>query len=176
MLLYLFALEASNTKMLGTGATAAGVQYFPARVPFVLVDGIDDVEQILESREKAWKRKGLLLEDEAVLNAMDQEGTFSRLCCSVRKDGSLGGDVADSSQFRMLRTYVFTLLGKIVDEIASGCVDPNPYTRGSSDNACRFCPYGPVCHPDTVKGRRNYKAVTAQRFWEDVQKEVEKHG
>ena len=176
MLLYLFALEDSNTDMLGARPTAAGVQYFPARVPFVLVDGIDDVEQIQDSREKAWKRKGLLLEDESVLNAMDQEGTFSRLCCSVRKDGSLSGDVADSTQFRMLRTYVFTLLGRIVDDIASGCVDPNPYTRGSSDNACRFCPYGPVCHPTNVEGRRNYKAITAQRFWEDVEKEVEKHG
>lgn len=176
MLLYLFALEDNQNGILGTNPVAAGVQYFPARVPFILVDGIEDTAQIQDGREKAWKRKGLLLEDESVLYAMDLEGSFRRLCCSMRKNGSLSGDLANFSQFKMLRSYVFGLLGKIVDDIASGNVSPNPYTRGSSENACRFCPYGSVCHPANVVGRRNYKAITAQRFWEDVEKEVGKRG
>ena len=107
---------------------------------------------------------------------MATDETASRLCYSIRKDGSLVGDLADSEQFQMLRAYVFALLGKIVDDIASGCVTPNPYTRGSSDNACRFCPYSSVCHPENLEGRRNFKAIPAQKFWEDVEKEVKANG
>ena len=176
MLLYLFALEEDGQALVGAETSAAGVQYFPARAPYLLVDGIQDMVAIIDDRAKAWKRKGLLLSDLDVLNAMGPDDNFARLCCNVKKDGTISGDVADSAQFKILRAYVFTLLGNIVDEIASGCVDPNPYTRGSSDNACRFCPYAQTCHPENVAGRRNYKSMTAQRFWEDVEKAVKTNG
>ena len=66
---------------------------------------------------------------------------------------------------------MFRVLGKLVEDIASGNVDPNPYTRGSSHSACAFCPYGSVCAAERETGRRNYKAMTAQRFWEEIGKE-----
>ena len=77
---------------------------------------------------------------------------------------------------KLLEGYVFRVLGKLVEDIASGNVEPNPYTRGSAHDACRFCPYGSICHSASVEGRRNYKAMTAQRFWEEVGKEMEKNG
>lgn len=172
MLLYLFALEDSGALILQDHPVAAGVQYFPARAPYIPADGIQDAAAIKADREKSWKRKGLLLEDEEVLRAMDTDESSYRLCFRTLKDGSLSGDLASREQFRLLRAYVFIVLGRIVDEIAGGCIDPNPYTRGSNDHACRFCPYGPVCHPETVEGRRNYKTVTAEKFWEDVKEEV----
>ena len=124
---------------------------------------------------KEWKRKGLLLEDETVLDAMESPEAPGRLCCTRKKDGTLTGDLADREQLGQLRQYVFALVGRMVDDIASGNVTPNPYTRGTSHNACTFCPYGPICHPADVAGRRNCKAVTAQRFWEEIGKETE-HG
>jgi ATP-dependent helicase/nuclease subunit B len=154
----------------------AGVQYFPARAPMVSADCVLTESEAEEERAKIWKRKGLLLSDEDVLKAMQSGDGPNRLCCSWKKDGTISGDVADREQFALLKAYVFALLGKMVDEIASGCVDPNPYTRGSSHNACAFCPYGAVCHQATVEGRRNYKMMTAQRFWDEVEKEMTKHG
>ena len=62
-----------------------------------------------------------------------------------------------------------------MEDIASGNVEPNPYTRGSSHDACAWCPYASICHKETVEGRRNYKTMTAQRFWEEIGKE-EHHG
>ena len=176
MLLYLFALENKGGTLLGSHAKPAGVQYFPARVPMVSADGTLSEDEAAKERERAWKRKGLLLNDEAVLNAMEASPTPKRLCCTRRKDGTLSGDLADAGQFRMLKTYIFKLLGEMVDEIASGCVEPNPYTRGASHNACAFCPYGAICNPDTVVGRRDYKAMQAQRFWDEVEKELNRNG
>ena len=63
-----------------------------------------------------------------------------------------------------------------MDAIASGDVTPNPYTRGSSHDACAFCPYGAVCRKNSGEGRRNYKAMTAREFWGYVEKEVQHRG
>ena len=170
MLLYLFALESN-----GYGI-ASGVQYFPARVPLMSADGRLSDEEAEKYRRKEWVRKGLLLADEDILHAMEPDEEMTRLCCTRKKDGSLSGDLADREQLKLLRQYVFGLLTNMVNEIASGEITPNPYTRGSSHNACTYCPYGSICHKEQVEGRRNYKAMTAQRFWEEVEKEVETNG
>ena len=169
MLLYLFALEQSEF------GTAAGVQYFPARAPLMNVDGKLTDEEAQTARLREWKRRGLLLNDEAVLDAMDPDD-WQRLCATRKKDGTVSGDLADREQLKMLRLYVFDLLRRMVDDIASGNVTANPYTRGSSHDACTFCPYGTICHKKNVEGRRNYKAMNAQKFWEEVDKEVNRRG
>ncbi|MBQ7344535.1 MAG: PD-(D/E)XK nuclease family protein [Oscillospiraceae bacterium] len=174
MLLYLFALEQEGDQVLGRRRIPAGVQYFPARVPYVTLDGSTEDEQ--KQRRKEWIRRGLLLEDDLSLEAMGPGGDMSRLCCNRKKDGSLSGDVADREQMQKLRKYVFHVLSAMVDKIADGEVDPDPYTRGSSHDACAFCPYGDVCHKESVEGRRNYKAMTAQEFWGWIDKEVDRHG
>lgn len=176
MLLYLFALRGSGAAMLGSRPVPAGVQYFPARVPYVTSDGMPEPEELEKQRRSLWKRKGLLLRDEDVLHAMEPGEEPKRLSYSVKKDGSMSGDLADRDQLRLLERYVFRVLGGLVEDIASGCVTPNPYTRGTAHDACRFCPYGTVCHSGSVADRRNYKTMTAQRFWEEVEKEAHKHG
>ena len=176
MLLYLFALEQEGEEILGSRPIAAGVQYFPARAPLMSADGAMTDEEAEDSRAKEWKRRGLLLQDEAVLEAMDPDEKMGRLCCTRKKDGTLSGDLADRQQLKLLRQYVFSWLSNMVDDIASGDVTPNPYTRGSSHSACTFCPYGAICAETAEAGRRNYKTMTAQRFWEEVEKEVKHHG
>ena len=176
MLLYLFALEQGGERLLGEKPVAAGVQYFPARVPLVAADGRLSDEEADAVRQKEWKRKGLVLSEENVLTAMEPDSQMQRLSYKRTKDGELTGDIATRQQLKSLRKYVFALLGSMVDEIASGNVSPNPYTRGSSHDACSFCPYKAVCHGKIGDGRRNYKTMTSQRFWDEVEKEVNHHG
>ena len=175
MLLYLFALKQSGEELVGSNPIPAGVQYFPARAPYLSTDGpMDDAAQ--KERSKVWKRKGLLLHDDAVLQAMEPGDSPKRMCYTVKKDGTMTGDLASREQMVLLKEYIFHVLGKMVDEIASGCVEPNPYTRGSSHSACAFCPYGEICHKENVEGRRNYKTMDADRFWDEVEKEMNRHG
>ena len=176
MLLYLFALQECGGEVVGERPVPAGVQYFPARVPYVSSDGRLTEEELEKERFKDRKRKGLLLKDEQILQAMEPGENPKRLCYTVKKDGTMVGDLADREQLQLLKAYLFRTLGKMVDEIASGNVEPNPYTRGSSHSACAFCPYGAVCHQETVEGRRNYKAMNAQRFWEEIGKEMNRNG
>ena len=176
MLLYLFALQDDGLESFGEHPVPCGVQYFPARVPVVSVDGRPDGVDSLSAREKNWKRKGLLLSDEDVLNAMESSDKPYRLPIVRKKDGSVSGDLADRKQMVLLKRYVFALLSKMVDDISSGCVEPNPYTRGGRHNACAFCPYGAVCHPQTVEGRRDYAAMSQAKFWEEIEKEMSNRG
>ena len=176
MLLYMFALEQGGAGVLGEHPIPVGVQYFSARFPYLSKDRrIDDEEAQLE-HGKTLKRKGLILSDEAIMEAMEPEGAPARLSAGHNKNGDIIGDVADRDQFRMLRKYVFSILRKLVNEIASGNVAPNPYTRGDSHNACKYCPYGAVCHKSSVAGRRNYQAMKPQRFWDEIAKEVQDNG
>ena len=171
MLLYLFALEQGGADFLGGKAVGAGVQYFPARFPYLSEDGRLTEEEAMEAHRKNAKRKGLILRDEDVIQAMEPGEEITRLSCKRNKNDELVGDVADREQLKQLRRYVFRYLGDLVDEIAGGRVDPNPYTRGSSHSACAFCPYGSVCAGEAEEGRRNYKTMKAQEFWDQIGKE-----
>ena len=176
LLLYLFTLQECGGEVVGDRPIPAGVQYFPARAPYVTTDGRLSEEEAEQERLKGLKRKGLLLSDAEVLQAMEPGDKPVRLCYSIKSDGELSGDLADRDQLKLLKQYLQHILGQMVDEIASGRVDANPYTRGSSHSACTYCPYGPVCHEAEVKERRNFKTMTAQRFWAEIGKEMDKHG
>ena len=175
MLLYLFALGENGGDLLGENPVPAGVQYFPARAPYLSAEGKLDDEAAQKERASLWKRRGLLLQDETVLQAMEPVASPCR-SYSIRKDGTISGDLADRDQLKTLKRFVFHVLSGMVEDIASGNVEPNPYTRGTSHNACAFCPYGTICHKTDVEGRRNYKAMSAERFWEEVEKELNHYG
>ena len=176
MLLYLFALRNSGGELLGERAIPAGVQYFPARAPYLPADGVLTEDEAAKDRASLWKRRGIILSDEDVILAMDPDLQSKRLSCTIKKDGTLSGDLADRDQLKSLEAYVFRLVGEMVEQIASGNVAPNPYSRGTSHDACAFCPYGPICHKGAAEDRRNYKAMPAQKFWEEIDKEMKRHG
>jgi len=171
----MFALRNSKDNMLPNHPVAAGVQYFPARAPFLTADGKLDEVTAEKERMSHWKRKGLLLEDSEVLQAMEPGEKPRRMSYSVSKDGTLSGDLADRDQLNRLEAYIFQTLAALVEDIGAGKVNPNPYTRGTSHSACDYCPYSSVCHKNEVKERRNYQAMNAKRFWEEIEKEERKH-
>lgn len=176
MLLYLFALEENGEEILGNTRTSAGVQYFPARAPMKSSGGKVTQEEAEALHADHLKRKGLVLAEENVLQAMQPDGAPKRLSCKKNKEGQLQGDIATSEQLRQLKTYVFRYLSKLVDEIASGIVEPNPYIRGNEYGICMWCPYKSVCHYLYVKDKRIYKTMTSQRFWEEIGRELKQNG
>ena len=176
MLLYLFALQECGESVVGKNPIPAGVQYFPARTPYISTDGRLSEPELEKARSKVQVRKGLLLRDEEVLQAMEPGDAPKRLCYTVKKDGSLAGDLADRDQLKLLKAYLLKSLHKMADEIVSGVVEPNPYTRGSSHSACTYCPYSTICREKKETGRRNYRTMDAQRFWDEIGKEMEHRG
>lgn len=176
MLLYLFALEDNGAALVGKNAIPAGVQYVPARAEMISQNGLMDAETVLKDRRAAQKRKGLLLADPDVLQAMEPLDKPVRLSYTKSKDGELGGDIAGSEQFSQLKSYVFRILHDMVDDISRGMIKPNPYYRDERTNACRFCPFGTICRRYDVEDYRYFKALNRDEFWQDVRKELEGNG
>ena len=176
MLLYLFALEEEGEQVLGPVRVPAGVQYFSAKAP--IVSAKDDIseEEAREARIDAWKRNGLVLNDLDVLLAMEPEMPFRRLPCKQSKNGDIVGDVADREQMRKLKQYIYRFLSALLDDLSEGNVEPNPYMRGRNSGACIYCPYTRICTQLDITNVRNYETTKADRFWEDVYKEVGRHG
>ena len=167
MLIYLFALEQSGTERYGGPLRPAGVLYVPAhddmqRFP----DRPEDDAKIDGERRKSHRRQGLLLNDEAVLQAMEPCGA-SQPELLPYKQGKNGptGNLMDAGQLRHLRSYVGSALRSVTEEIRSGNVRPNPYTQGDT-GACTWCPYASVCHLDLCSSEpRVLRATGAEEFW-----------
>lgn len=176
MLLYLFALEENGEELLGDKPIPAGVQYMPARAPVISVQAGLDQNKLDKKRAEKQKRKGLLLANDIVLEAIEPAEAYRHLSYTRKKDGSISGDTASVAQFDLLKNYVFKLLKEMVNDIASGNIKPNPYYRDDRNNACRYCPYGAVCHRSDVPIERLFKAVSAEEFWKDIGKEMAHHG
>ena len=176
MLLYLFALQDGGEVLIGDDPLPAGVLYFPARVPLLKLDSEPADGMELKERREAWVRNGLLLDQSQVLEAMEHTVPPRRMPYKVNKVGERSGNLAENAQFVLLRNFVFKLLSTMVDDLSSGSVSPNPYTRSAADNACNYCHFASVCREKAEEGRRVYKTETADKFWEDIAKEVPEHG
>ena len=168
MLLYLFALEQGGQKALGTRAEVAGVEYFPARMPIVSVEGRGDERSERSGRTKALQRQGLILKDQNVIQAMDQTEEGAYLPGKRGKDGDLRSGAATPEQWRQLRKYVFGQVSRLIDEIAGGSVEPDPYYRGPGNNACLYCEFHDACHKDLCGKARPFRRVSEGEFWETI--------
>ena len=178
MLLYLFALTREAEHFYHRPLLPAGVLYFPARYDVETTKGRPTPEEAEKEHRKAQRRKGLLLDDEEILHAMEPGDDPIYLPYKfVRKDESRIGDLADSDQMRTLERFVFQRLGKLADGIACGEIEADPYWRGDEHNACRWCEYKEICHTESGEiPLRRRRAVSTEQFWQTVEQEVQEHG
>ncbi len=177
MLIYLFALTKSSEHFYHTAAEPAGVMYFPARWDAQFFSSRPTEEEVTNERRKSLKRKGLLLEDDDVLWAMEPQQNPRFLSFKyVQKSDSRTGKLASAEQIRLLEGFVKNTLCRMTDEIYRGRLAPEPYWRGDYNNACKYCEYKQVCHIDSGEVElRKRKSVDADRFWSEIGKE-ERHG
>ena len=178
MLLYLFTLEERGESLYGIPVEGAGVLYLPARD--ALVRGSRTMSDELWRKEvnKELKRSGLVLDDPAVLEAMESsgQGDYRFLPLKVSKStGEISGEALVSAErLGRLGRHIQHVLEEICRELARGNVSADPYWRGPEKNACRYCDYAAACHFEEGRGsdcRRWLHKVSAQEFWERMERD-----
>ena len=177
MLLYLFALQKEGAKFFGKEIEPAGVLYLPARDEILPAERGISPEALQKEREKMLKRSGLLLEDPAVLQAMEHEALTEPhyLPLRVGKDGNLSGSLASAARLGKLGTYVDKLLGQISDELRSGNIDADPCCHSEEDSQCRFCDWVSACQFRDGRDRdrlRYILPVKPEEFWKELEEAV----
>ena len=153
MLLYLCTLcrnrDNEFSKLLGLEqgktATPAGMIYLLAKVPVVSLEDYTDEETVIESADAEIERNGLLLGNEDILFAMNDELDSKFLAGISQKDGIFSGDALLSSEhFEKLFYDMENVILKITAEMRSGCADARPLKYGGKD-PCSYCEFRSVC-------------------------------
>ena len=174
MLLYLFTLQQEGQDYFGHPIVPCGVLYQPARSVILPRERNITDEKLKADMRSALRRTGLVLSEPEVLQAMEHSAleTPCYLPVSVKKDGSLSGDIATAAQLGHLGRYVEKLLHQITGEIAQGNIDADPYTRGPQDSACTYCAFASACYFDESRDRRRQLRKTdSGEFWALMEKE-----
>ena len=171
MLIYLFALKEHGQAHYGMKLFPAGVLYVPAREDMESVPPGTSEEKLAEVRAKHKCRKGLILDDETVLQAMEPaEGTPRYLPYQLKK-GERTGELASRAQLEMLDRFVMQSLREMTGALLGGGVTPDPILRGQSWSSCMYCDFAQACHRDACRHENRYIAeVKAEKFWQEVER------
>ena len=174
MLLYLFTLKEEGRALFGgQEIVPAGVLYTPAREPMLRCARDTAPEKIEKARKKELRRSGMVLEDPAVLQAMEHSALTSPcyLPIAVKKDGAVTGSLASAEQLGKLSKYVDRLLHEITQEVFAGNIDADPYARTPQLSACTYCEFASACHFENGCGsdRMEYiKTTKNDEFWQHI--------
>lgn len=175
MLLYLFTLRQKGLALYGKEIVPSGVLYIPART--AIVPGSHSMTEAEQRKlvDKQLRRKGLVLDDPEVLEAMESpdERGIRFLPIKRNKNGSISGDaLVSATRFARLERHVERVLRDICTELASGNIAADPFWRGPEKNACQFCDYAAACHFEEGRGgdcRRRMHTTKAADFWQSME-------
>ena len=167
MLLYLFALSRSGQERYGQEIVPAGVMYVPARD--VLISSGADIsdEEILAKKLSQKRRSGLVLDDEAILRAMENSDEPCYLPVNLKN----GEGLATAERLGLLSRHIDATLKGLAAEMHSGCIAADPYFRSQSENACHYCDYASACHFGAGEDKIRYlDNMKSKEVWEKLEK------
>ena len=147
MLLYLFALERRGATRYSQEIVPAGVLYVPARDVLVSANFSLSPEEILAHKARARKRSGLVLDDPAVLEAMEHGQAPRFLPVRYNKSGEAAGDsLASAERLGLLSRHIDATLRALTRELRKGSIAADPWYRTQTENACALCDFASACH------------------------------
>ena len=176
MLLYLFTLEEKGAERYGRETVPAGVLYLPARE--AVVQGSRSMDEVQRRREAdaELKRRGLVLDDPEVVEAMEPLGPegarFLPLRVSARTGAISGDALVSAERLGRLKIHTQRILEEIGRELAAGSIAADPFWRGPEKNACLYCDYAAACHFEEGRGgdcRRYLPNLDGKAFWASIE-------
>ncbi len=176
MLLYLFTLEEKGAERYGRETVPAGVLYLPARE--AVVQGSRSMDEVQRRREAdaELKRRGLVLDDPEVVEAMEPLGPegarFLPLRVSARTGAISGDALVSAERLGRLKIHTQRILEEIGRELAAGSIAADPFWRGPEKNACLYCDYAAACHFEEGRGgdcRRYLPNLDGKAVWASIE-------
>ncbi len=153
MLLYLFSIWKNGSKQNSalklkddTEIIPAGVLYLSAAPPTITLDKRASATDIESAVQDKLARRGLLLDDEEILGAMERELSGKYLPFKINSRGTASGkDTLTSLEgFGKLLSSIEASVRSIGNEIKAGNAAAHPMKKKSQD-ACEYCALKPIC-------------------------------
>jgi ATP-dependent helicase/nuclease subunit B len=139
----------------------AGILYYNIDDPVVKTRYGADPSEIEQLVAKQLMLKGLVLDQEPVIKAMDRSFSDRSIIINVKrnKDGSFSknSDTASLEEFKIMEEYTEYLLKNIVNDIGKGDIRRYPVLKGDY-KGCQYCLYKGLCgfDPDLRGCRYNF--------------------
>lgn len=148
-------------------AHIAGAVYFPVHFPLFPQEKPLPPSQIAEETLKKHKMCGLLVEDLAVVRAMDEQATSHSPLVEVRWKAEVVLSKAQSKTvppfyWDRLFAFVERKLQHLGQHIRNGCIEVSPY-RLQQQTPCTFCAHASVCGFDPTLEGYAYREQQPQR-------------
>ena len=186
MVLYLYALHSGGDRTVeqlglpcGAALLPAGVEYIPARDPYVSAKTGDGPEEIEKKRHADLRRSGIMLADAGLLSAWETESPALYAPAKAGADGELKGEAfVTEEQFELLYAHIQKRLTDMAAELRKGSIEADPYERSPGDRPCAYCDYAERCgFADGENGEdlRPEPPQKAEAIWEKMRKEAEEH-
>jgi len=172
MLIYLFVLEKFGKTRYAETIEPAGVLYVPARDVIVSAARNAEEAEIEEKRRDQMRRSGLVLDDPAIIEAMESGDVKKYLPVKTSKEGTLRGDsLVSGRQIALLSKHTDKMLDAAKKDILSGENTCSPYYKSAADNACNYCEYFAVCGFDAEMGDKRSLALNLkpEEAWEQLE-------
>ena len=170
MLLYLFALERYGASRYGMEIVPAGVLYIPARDVLLNVRENLSAEGIVAEKAKAMRRSGLVLDDAAVLEAMEHGDAPAYLPVKFKGGAPTGDALASLERLGLLSRHIERTLRSLAGELRGGSIAADPWFRSQTENACQFCDYFAACHRSEADHIRYMTHLKPDEVWQLLEK------
>lgn len=146
MLIYLFAACGDEHHRFGT-PQPAGVLYLPSRLEAIEVTQDSTADTVAAEVNDALRMKGMLLENENVLRAMEQELAGVYIPVRMRQNGEFYKDsrIYSRETFDEVKKTVYGNIEKMGTDLLCGRVAPFP-AKGGGNDPCGYCPYAGLCN------------------------------
>ena len=181
MLVYMFSIcETSNPKY--KNSKPAGILYMPSVNPSAVVSRTSADGEIEKGKITAYKMSGLVLNDDAIFEAMEKDVAGKFIPVSKTKSGDLAktSSVANKTEFELLKKWIKKLLAAMADSVLDGKINAIP--SGKND-ICKYCDYKAICRkppksaPDDsettdekVKKENFFELINAKLNGDEIQK------
>ena len=146
MLLYLFALETDGEKRYGHENVPAGVMYIPARNAMASLSRAPQDDEAEQKRLEEIRRSGLVLDDEALLEAWEQGEDKRYIPVKFRSGKPTADALASLERMGTLEKHIKKTLSGMARQLRQGSIAADPYYRSQQENACLNCDYYDACH------------------------------
>ncbi len=173
MLTYLDVVVSHAPHWLGQSAKPAGVLYFHVQNPLLLTPNGMPKEEARNALFRQYRMQGLLLSDGESVKLMDESlnraSKSAIIPVEFKKDGSFSArsQVADQSEWQVLRGSVRSQIRRIGKRIIDGDVAVTPY-RLDKRSPCSYCDFRPVCHIDSQVEGNPYQSLSKSGSREEL--------
>ena len=171
MLVYLFSIWKNGSGGL-SDCIPAGVLYMPARDSVVSGDRNLSKEGADEEAKMIFRMNGLLLDDKAVLTAMEPGLAGIFIPVKSKPDGSIKASseatLATLAQMGEIKRHIDSLLLNMAEELYGGSIPALPYKHGDR-LSCEHCSFAAVCRRSSAGPFRLMEDFKPDEFYKRVE-------